>query len=75
LQQLQREACDSGQGYLLARPLTADAVSRLIAVDGDRSDGNRSEALEENERPRAISARKSAARADLLDAEVSDARR
>ena len=30
LDHLQREACDSGQGYLFARPLAADAVSELL---------------------------------------------
>jgi diguanylate cyclase (GGDEF)-like protein len=31
LHQLQREACDSGQGYLFARPLTPEAVTHFIA--------------------------------------------
>jgi EAL domain-containing protein (putative c-di-GMP-specific phosphodiesterase class I) len=31
LHHLRREACDSGQGYLLARPLTPQAVTDLLA--------------------------------------------
>jgi diguanylate cyclase (GGDEF)-like protein len=33
LDHLQREACDSGQGYLFARPLSPQAVTDLIAVE------------------------------------------
>ncbi|MGO9903604.1 MAG: putative bifunctional diguanylate cyclase/phosphodiesterase [Solirubrobacteraceae bacterium] len=33
LHHLQREACDSGQGYLFARPLSPDAITQLITTD------------------------------------------
>ena len=32
LRQLQREHCDSGQGFLFARPLEPDAVAELLAL-------------------------------------------
>ena len=32
LHHLQREACDSGQGYLFARPLTPNAITQLITT-------------------------------------------
>ena len=33
LEQLQRLGCDRGQGYYLARPLSHDALRRLLAED------------------------------------------
>jgi diguanylate cyclase (GGDEF)-like protein len=33
LHHLQREACDSGQGYLFARPLSPDAITQLITTE------------------------------------------
>ena len=35
LRQLQREECDSGQGFLFARPLEPDAIARILE-DGAR---------------------------------------
>ena len=35
LNRLQREACDSGQGYLFARPLTANDVSQCVYANQD----------------------------------------
>jgi len=32
LHELQREQCDSGQGYLLARPLTAEGLEQLLSA-------------------------------------------
>jgi diguanylate cyclase (GGDEF)-like protein len=36
LHRLQREHCDHGQGYLFARPLSADAVETLLEGERDR---------------------------------------
>jgi diguanylate cyclase (GGDEF)-like protein len=38
LHHVRREACDSGQGYLFARPLTVDALDQLIDAEGHRSE-------------------------------------
>jgi EAL domain-containing protein (putative c-di-GMP-specific phosphodiesterase class I) len=35
LEQLQREKCDSGQGFLFARPLRPAAIEELLGGDGD----------------------------------------
>ena len=34
LQSVQRERCDQGQGFLLARPLDAEAVAAFLAAGG-----------------------------------------
>ena len=33
LEMLQSQHCDQGQGFLLCRPLDADAVERFLALD------------------------------------------
>jgi EAL domain-containing protein (putative c-di-GMP-specific phosphodiesterase class I) len=38
---LEREHCDSGQGYLFARPLDADAVELFLAGRSVKSTGSR----------------------------------
>src|SRR5437588_6147663 len=37
LRHLQREACDSGQGFLLARPLEPEAVDKLLSISSELS--------------------------------------
>ena len=48
--QLEREQCDSGQGYLFARPLDGDAIEAFLAGRSTAADGGPREMLEARSR-------------------------